>query len=121
MPGQGHTHGRAGPGEGGHVRCLTRAVCCPGIGGCRLDPGPRMRGVVEEAQQFDREGHDQGAVLLGRDLGDSLQQAQLQGGRIGGHHRVMASWAGTGLTQVSPGARVPGSALPKRKTTPRSH
>ena len=43
-------------------------------------------GAVEEAQQLHRDGHDEGAVLLGGDLDHGLQQPQLQGGWVGGHH-----------------------------------
>lgn len=43
------------------------------------------RDAVQEAQEFDGERHDEGAVLLGGDLHDCLQQSQLQGGGVGGH------------------------------------
>jgi hypothetical protein len=44
-------------------------------------------GSLQEAQQLDRERHDEGAVLLRRHLGHGLQQAQLQGRRIHRHRR----------------------------------
>src|SRR6266513_848797 len=51
-----------------------------------MGPASRGSGVVEEAQQFHGDGHDDdAAVLLGGDFGDGLQQPQLQGSRVGGH------------------------------------
>src|SRR5580692_9447706 len=76
--------GQGGGGRGrrqGGGLVLVLGVCgCGGWGG-------GQRGAVEEAQQFDRERHDQGAVLLGGDLDDGLQQPELQRGRVGGHDR----------------------------------
>jgi hypothetical protein len=48
-------------------------------------PGDGPCGAVEETQQFHRDGHDQGAVLLGGDLDNGLQEPELEGGRVGGH------------------------------------
>src|SRR5262249_3963605 len=42
----------------------------------------RGRDVEQPAQQVERQREDDGAVLLGRDLGERLQIAQLQGGRL---------------------------------------
>ena len=42
-------------------------------------------GLVEEAQQFDRERHDQGAVLLGGHVDDRLEQAELEGRGVARH------------------------------------
>src|SRR5262249_25921765 len=60
MPGHGHVHVGVGRGEGGHADSLVRVLCCfATVGGCGLNPARRRRGVVEEAQQFHRERHDQ--------------------------------------------------------------
>ena len=62
-------------------------------GGRRPGQGGGLGGAVEEAQQFYRDGHHEGAVLLGGDLNDGLQEPELQGGRVGGHY-------GGGLCQL---------------------
>src|ERR687890_103402 len=74
---RGWSGGGGGVGSGG------------GVGGGGLGGGGWFcrGGAFEEAEELDREGQDQGRVLLGRDLDHGLQQAQLQRGRVVGHDR----------------------------------
>src|SRR5919199_1653638 len=66
----------------------TRMNASVDVRSVALTPLPARAGerADEGLEQVDRQREDDGAVLLGGDLGQGLQVAQLQGGRLAADH-----------------------------------
>lgn len=75
--------------------CLGCGHCRGGLEGCCS---------FEEAEQFHREGQHEGRVLLGGDLDDSLQHAQLQRGQVLGDY--LGGLASLSEARSSPSAMI---------------